>query len=80
MTFNLELLPGEKHNLNDVNGRMSFFVDMVDVDAVAELHDDPNKNNALTNAWKNIVLVREIKATETGIPSVSRKVLEELKN
>lgn len=27
VTFNLELLPGEKHNLDDVNGRMSFFVD-----------------------------------------------------
>ena len=26
-TFNLELLPGEKHNLDDVNGRMSLFVD-----------------------------------------------------
>ena len=27
VTFNLELLPGEMHNLDDVNGRMSFFVD-----------------------------------------------------
>ena len=26
-TFNLELLPGETHNLGDVNGRMSLFVD-----------------------------------------------------
>lgn len=26
-TFNLELLPGESHNLGNVNGRMSFFVD-----------------------------------------------------
>ena len=26
-TFNLELLPGESHNLGDVNGRMSLFVD-----------------------------------------------------
>ena len=27
VTFNLELLPGESHNLENVNGRMSFFVD-----------------------------------------------------
>jgi hypothetical protein len=27
VTFNLELLPGESHNLGDINGRMSFFVD-----------------------------------------------------
>ena len=27
VTFNLELIPGENHNLLDINGRMSFFVD-----------------------------------------------------
>ena len=26
-TFNLELLPGESHNLGDINGRMSLFID-----------------------------------------------------
>ena len=30
VTFNLDLIPGERHNLNDINGRMSFFVDSVD--------------------------------------------------
>ena len=27
VTFNLELLPGEEHNLEDINGKMSLFVD-----------------------------------------------------
>ena len=31
-TFNLELLPGEMHNLGDVNGRMSLFVDSSSAD------------------------------------------------
>jgi len=28
VTFNLELLPGEQHNLVDINGKMSLFVDL----------------------------------------------------
>ena len=39
VTFNLELLAGEKHNLDDVNGRMSFFVDSVVMEILNRLRD-----------------------------------------
>ena len=38
VTFNLELLPGETHNLEDINGRMSFFVDSKDISSDNKHH------------------------------------------
>ena len=39
VTFNLELLPGEKHDLETVEGRMSFFVDSSSLPSDAEKVD-----------------------------------------
>ena len=44
ITFNLELLPGETHNLDTVNGQMNLFVDNVYIDNNLDVFSRKKKN------------------------------------